>query len=102
MEIVFLTAGDDDLNVWIKSGNKTILKKISQLIRSTQDYPYQGLGKPEALKHNLTGLWSRRFIRNTGWCMKLTTVNYIFTLQNDIINLPYFFHPFNFQTENPT
>ncbi len=60
MEIVFLPAADDDLNFWIKSGNKTILKKISQLIRSIQDSPYQGLGKPEGLKHNLTGLWSRR------------------------------------------
>jgi toxin YoeB len=60
MEIVLLPAANDDLNFWVKIGNKAILKKISELVRSIQDSPFQGVGKPEGLKHNLSGLWSRR------------------------------------------
>ncbi len=60
MEIVLLPDADDDLAFWVKSGNKPILKKISELIRSIQESPFHGLGKPEGLKHNLSGLWSRR------------------------------------------
>lgn len=51
MEIVLLPDADDDLDFWVKSGNKAILKKISELIRSIQETPFQGLGKPEGLKH---------------------------------------------------
>ncbi len=43
-----------------KSGNKATLKKIDQLISELRDHPFSGSGKPEALKHNLTGLWYRR------------------------------------------
>ena len=53
MEIIFLPDAEDDLQYWISTGNKPILKKIAQL-------PHTGLGKPEPLKHNLTGVWSRR------------------------------------------
>jgi toxin YoeB len=35
-------------------------KKISQLLHAIESNPYQGIGKPEPLKHNLTGFWSRR------------------------------------------
>jgi toxin YoeB len=60
MEIIFLPDADDDLKYWVKTGNKVILKKISSLVKSIQDTPYEGLGKPEGLKYNFTGLWSRR------------------------------------------
>lgn len=60
MEIIFLPDADDDLKYWVKTGNKVVLKKISSLVKSIQDTPYEGLGKPEGLKHNLSGLWSRR------------------------------------------
>jgi toxin YoeB len=60
MEIVLLPDADDDLKFWIKGGNKAILKKIAELIRSVQETPFHELGKPEGLKHNLSGLWSRR------------------------------------------
>ncbi len=49
-----------DLDFWIKSGNKPVLKKITQLIESIIGTPYEGIGKPEPLKHGLTGCWSRR------------------------------------------
>jgi len=40
--------------------DKTILKRINQLIKDIQRDPYGGLGKPEPLKHQFTGFWSRR------------------------------------------
>jgi len=47
-------------NVWKKSGNKSAQKKIQDLIHDIQQHPHEGLGKPEALKHQLTGFGSRR------------------------------------------
>lgn len=60
MEIIFLPAAIEDLKFWKKSGNKIIQNKISKLIIAIQENPFEGIGKPEALKHNLTGSWSRR------------------------------------------
>ena len=37
-----------------------MLKRITQLTESILVTPYDGIGKPEQLRHNLTGLWSRR------------------------------------------
>jgi len=44
---------------WIDNDRK-ILKRINELLKETQNSPYDGKGKPEALKFNLTGFWSRR------------------------------------------
>lgn len=44
---------------WIETDRKTALK-IGDLIRDTLRDPFPGLGKPEALKHQYKGLWSRR------------------------------------------
>jgi len=63
MEIVFLPEAEKDLNFWIKTGNKSILKKIANLIENIQKNPFEGIGKPEPLKHSLTGIWSRRINR---------------------------------------
>jgi len=60
MQIVFSPQAKDDLDFWIKSGDKTITKKIIKLIESIKETPFQGIGKPEPLKHQLTGYWSRR------------------------------------------
>lgn len=53
-----------DLEYWKKSGNIIILKRIRQLIQAIQIDPFKGIGKPEALKHNLSGAWSRALTRN--------------------------------------
>ncbi|PKP18036.1 MAG: Txe/YoeB family addiction module toxin [Bacteroidetes bacterium HGW-Bacteroidetes-23] len=60
MEIKFSSKAKKDMEFWAKSGNKNIIKKISQLLRAIQDSPYEGIGKPEPLKYNLSGVWSRR------------------------------------------
>ena len=49
----------DDYLYWQKQ-NKNILKKINLLIRDIERNPFEGLGKPEPLKENLSGWWSRR------------------------------------------
>ena len=51
-------AWEDYLN-WQTQDRKT-LKKINILIKDIQRNPYEGLGKPEPLKNNLSGWWSRR------------------------------------------
>ncbi len=60
MEIIFSPQAKEDLNFWKKTGNKVVLKKIAQLIESILEMPYEGVGKPEPLKHSLSGYWSRR------------------------------------------
>ena len=60
MEIIISNKAKKDLEFWSKSGNKIILKKISELLRAIQENPFEGIGKPEPLKYNLSGVWSRR------------------------------------------
>lgn len=43
-----------------KSGNKLLLRKLFVLLGEISEHPFEGTGKPEALKHLLSGLWSRR------------------------------------------
>ncbi len=50
----------ENLEYWKKSGNVIVLKRIRQLLQAIQNDPFNGIGKPEALKYNLSGLWSRR------------------------------------------
>ena len=60
MEIDFLDQAQEDIDFWKKSGNKTIQKRITKLLESISKTPYSGIGKPEPLKHELQGYWSRR------------------------------------------
>ena len=59
MKIVFSTNAWEDYLYWQKT-DKKILKKINKLIKDIQRNKYEGLGKPESLKHILSGYWSRR------------------------------------------
>lgn len=63
MEIGYSAKAMEDLTHWKKSGNKNIQKKISALIMSIEKTPFAGIGSPEALKYNFSGLWSRRINR---------------------------------------
>lgn len=51
--------GFDDLAWWVENDRKKALK-IMKLIREIQRTPFEGSGKPEPLKHDLSGCWSRR------------------------------------------
>jgi toxin YoeB len=43
-----------------KSGNLSLYRKLESLFEELHEHPYTGTGKPERLKENLSGLWSRR------------------------------------------
>ena len=59
MILSFSSNAWDDYLYWQKT-NKAILKRINALIRDIQREPFEGIGKPESLKHGLSGYWSRR------------------------------------------
>jgi toxin YoeB len=56
----FSNQAKNDIDFHKKSGNKSILKKLFVLLNELIDHPFEGTGKPEALKYNLIGYWSRR------------------------------------------
>lgn len=49
----------DDLQFWVAS-DRNVASKILKLVKSVQSDPFDGIGKPEPLKHDLKGAWSRR------------------------------------------
>ncbi len=60
MEIEFKSGALDDLDFWKRSGNITVQNRITILLLSISATPESGIGKPERLKGNLSGFWSRR------------------------------------------
>ena len=60
MEVKYSLKALLDLEYWKKFGTKTELSKISALICSMEKNPFHGIGKPELLKHELSGKWSIR------------------------------------------
>lgn len=63
MEIGYTAKAQEDILFWKKSGNQRIMNKITTLLESIKTEPFTGIGKPEQLKHHLTGFWSRRIDR---------------------------------------
>jgi len=59
MNLIFSGHAWEDYLFWQRT-DKKILQRINQLIKEIQRVPYQGIGKPEPLKHGLSGYWSRR------------------------------------------
>ncbi|MBW1817844.1 MAG: Txe/YoeB family addiction module toxin [Deltaproteobacteria bacterium] len=59
MKLIFSNHAWDDYLFWQKTDNK-ILRRINTLIKEAQRNPFEGMGKPEPLKHALSGYWSRR------------------------------------------
>jgi toxin YoeB len=60
MEIVFLPQADEDLQYWKQKNEVRILKRIRTLLADILEHPFSGIGKPEPLKGEQHGLWSRR------------------------------------------
>ena len=60
MEIKILPKADEDLLYWKQTGNKRIMNRITKLLEDIKAHPFTGIGKPEPLKCNHHGLWSRR------------------------------------------
>ena len=59
MRLIFATNAWEDYLYWQKSDRK-VLNRINALIKDIQRQPFEGIGKPEPLKHGLSGYWSRR------------------------------------------
>jgi toxin-antitoxin system, toxin component, Txe/YoeB family len=59
MKYVFVDESWEDYLYWQTTGKKK-LKKINELLRDIARNPFDGIGKPEALKHKYAGFWSRR------------------------------------------
>lgn len=58
-DLLFLSDAWEDYVYWQTQDKKT-LRRINQLIKDIQRSPYEGLGKPEPLRENKSGWWSRR------------------------------------------
>jgi toxin YoeB len=52
--------GWQDYLYWQNQGDKKTIRRINILITDTKRHPFEGLGKPEGLKNQLSGFWSRR------------------------------------------
>jgi toxin YoeB len=59
MKLVFAEAAWEDYLHWQQQDRK-IVERINKLLREIQREPFTGIGKPEPLRHALTGYWSRR------------------------------------------
>lgn len=59
MRLIFSEHGWEDYLYWQQTDRK-MLVRINALIQEIQRQPFQGIGKPEPLRHGLAGYWSRR------------------------------------------
>jgi len=59
LKLIFSENAWEDYLYW-QNTDKQILKRINELIKDIQKNKYKGIGKPEPLKNNLSGYWSRR------------------------------------------
>ncbi|WP_034426377.1 Txe/YoeB family addiction module toxin [Candidatus Entotheonella palauensis] len=59
MRLIFSTRAWEDYLHWQQTDRK-MLRRINALIKEIQRTPFEGVGKPEPLKHGLSGYWSRR------------------------------------------
>ena len=59
MNVEFSKKGWEDFEYWLETDLETV-NKIRELVKSIKQSPFSGVGKPEPLKHDLKGFWSRR------------------------------------------
>ncbi|MAA86834.1 Txe/YoeB family addiction module toxin [Haliea sp.] len=59
MRLIFAEKAWEDYLYWQRT-DKKLLKRINALIKDITREPFEGIGKPEPLKHALSGYWSRR------------------------------------------
>jgi len=59
LKLIFSDNAWEDYLYWQKT-DKKILRRINNLIKEIKRDPFEGIGKPEPLKHALSGFWSRR------------------------------------------
>lgn len=58
--VKFTKEAKSDLKIQYHSGNQSSIRKIEKILIELSVHPYSGIGKPEPLKHEFSGYWSRR------------------------------------------
>ena len=76
MQIELSSEAKEHILYWQKTGNKSILNKISKLTDAILENPFTGIGKPEALKYDLAPKWSRRITQEH---------RYVYLVENDTL-----------------
>ena len=74
MNLVFSPQASDDYQHWVQTDRK-LVRRINELIKDTGRSPYEGIGKPEPLRHALAGFWSRRINEEHRMVYRLTSNN---------------------------
>ena len=85
MNITFSPEAQEDYEYW-KENNPLVVKRIKRLLKDMSEHPYTGIGKPEKLKYELTGKWSRRINE------KHRIVYVVREIENDIYILALRYH----------
>ncbi|MCL2761071.1 MAG: Txe/YoeB family addiction module toxin [Desulfuromonadales bacterium] len=78
-QIVFENEGWEDFISWVNEDKKIFLR-ITELIEEIQRNPFKGIGKPELLKHDKQGYWSRRIDKGNRLLYKVTEDTVIIVL----------------------
>jgi len=71
MRLIFSENAWEDYLYWQRTDKKT-LSRINKLIKEIKRAPFEGIGKPEPLKHGLAGYWSRRINEEHRMVYKVT------------------------------
>lgn len=79
MRITFTESAWNDY-LWLQENNRKLLKRVNQLIRDISRSPFEGIGKAEPLKGELSGSWSRRIDHEHRLVYQVSA--------NDLISLP--------------
>ena len=74
MKLALNSKAKDDLRFWYNNGQRS-RKKIENLLKDILEHPRTGIGKPEQLKHELSGMWSRRIDRKNRIVYEIDEVN---------------------------
>ncbi|MDR2972963.1 MAG: Txe/YoeB family addiction module toxin [Bacteroidales bacterium] len=76
MEIVLSPEALEHIEYWKRTNNVAVQERIKALKNAIIVSPYQGIGKPELLKNELTGKWSRRIDRKN---------RFVYAIENDTL-----------------
>lgn len=79
-KLCFTTVAEDDILKWKKSGQKSKLTRISKLLSELEIHPCTGTDKPEQLRFDLTGKYSRRIDDKNRLVYQIDTENFIVTI----------------------
>ena len=77
-QVVLKKSAQKHIDAHKRSGNDALCRKIENLLLELEKHPRKGTGKPEMLKGNLTGLWSRRIDREH---------RLVYSIEDDIVTV---------------